>query len=612
MNNYKHIKRRDAIAITLLIIAAGLATAIPIVTFDTGTERYLKGSVIDFEGTVIATNDTNCLITTAQLTVTGPGMVVSFDLPTEYGNYADYNGLGIDVVVSETNPDGCVVYGGENTYTYAINWPSGSAVTGIYEGTLSIDSTYDATAPFDIYERPKVTIKPTVTTKTTVTVPTTSTTSTTTTIPIACDLLCIENEYIDGTCRSESKDCTDKKEVFFGLDNCIILGKPACCCKPKPTPCNQYCQEKGYLDGVCREESGRCLPKKEVYDGGGDCTGMIGSESCCCVEVVEDCDVHCKVKGHKKGVCRKDAVKCTEYDEVDKGDQYCPRKNNKNNCCCTPKPMEPPIQPPPKDDPTRKQTTTTITTDTLQIIGQSTTTIIFTSTTLQEIPDALFPTLDVEAPMFIRKGTIAEVKVTHEGIPVKSRVTVIESDGTKRELETDEEGLLRIMILTTGRTQFIANKPKYFKGEDNSIVIDLSELLFHPYSLTGLLLVAASILGFIWIKTKSIKVVFSQNFLEIGGLEKLMEEDEYKKVYVSKKAYEMIGTEYFGRINYVEITEKDSEKVMEHMRTFGLDDKNAEAIVIAEKIGAKKIIVLEKDVDWIKKIVPGIEVLYPW
>ncbi|MFC2162479.1 SpaA isopeptide-forming pilin-related protein [Candidatus Altiarchaeota archaeon] len=218
-------------------------------------------------------------------------------------------------------------------------------------------------------------------------------------------------------------------------------------------------------------------------------------------------------------------------------------------------------------------------------------------------PLSLSKKLDLELPRIIMKGEASTIYVTDEGRPIKAKVTIIESDGTKKTVTTDEDGMARVIILTTGRTHFIATKENYHPASGDSIVIDISELIFHPYSLTGLILLIAGGAGIMWIRTRELKTVISLGFVQGADLNELFEKQ--KHVYVSPSLNEQIGSEYLGKVRVADMTDDDYERVKRLVEEYNLDRGNAEAVVIAQNIKAKRILVHEKDVEAIRRILGG-------
>jgi hypothetical protein len=219
--------------------------------------------------------------------------------------------------------------------------------------------------------------------------------------------------------------------------------------------------------------------------------------------------------------------------------------------------------------------------------------------------------LDIDTPRLIMKGEETRVYVNHQGKPIQAQLTIIEADGSKRTMGTDENGMAEIILFTTGRTHFIATKVDYHPASGDSLVIDISELLFHPYSIMGLILLVGGGLGLVWLRTRRFKTVVSYSFITSGDMVRLLE--GYKELYVTPSVFKKIGEEYPGKIKLVEFTDKDYNKAKAIMKDFNLDAENAEAVVLANKIRAKKIIVPEKDVELVGKAVgPQITVEYPW
>ncbi|MFC1645111.1 hypothetical protein ACFL08_03720 [Patescibacteria group bacterium] len=103
--------------------------------------------------------------------------------------------------------------------------------------------------------------------------------------------------------------------------------------------CAPYCQDNGYADGICRENTVQCAGNSEIYESGGDddCVGGASMDTCCCVPS-STCSAYCQNNGYSDGTCRQGAAACTVNEETYEsgGDTYCIGGPSADTCCCAP------------------------------------------------------------------------------------------------------------------------------------------------------------------------------------------------------------------------------------------------------------------------------------
>ncbi|MFC1622916.1 prepilin-type N-terminal cleavage/methylation domain-containing protein [Patescibacteria group bacterium] len=106
--------------------------------------------------------------------------------------------------------------------------------------------------------------------------------------------------------------------------------------------CSVYCQDEGYDEGACRENTGQCSVNGEVYESGGDddCTGGPSMDTCCCVPEInfDTCAEYCQYHGYSGGTCRQVVGSCDLNGEnyESGGDIYCTGGPSSDTCCCAP------------------------------------------------------------------------------------------------------------------------------------------------------------------------------------------------------------------------------------------------------------------------------------
>ncbi|MFH1403979.1 MAG: hypothetical protein ABIH11_06910 [Candidatus Altiarchaeota archaeon] len=506
-----------------------------------------------------------CLSMHAASAIEGDGCSYSLDcsLPKEKGGYnnIDCGGQTIDVSVTESNEACESIYPAKkNKFTYTIKYCIPPCATpGEYVAEFSYNPR--ATLKFEVLP-----LDPT----TELTLPPTTIRSKIQIPPFmlpteTCDKVCVNKGFESGLCDSNPLKCSQRKQTYEPDALCPkTQDKNYCCCKVKQTSCNEYCVQAGHLNGVCGESKGFCSENDLIYLGD----------------------------------------KCGETPE-------------KPSCCCTPRQetTQTTLQAKLSTLPVKIESTTTIKT----LTTTTRTTVKKPDTTVKKTPEK--KQLTINAPSYAVKGSDVEVKVAYDGSPIKAKVTMTRPDGTKEAMDTDQSGVAVFAVMTTGRVHFTAEKNDYIPDSTAINVVDLSEILFHPYSLLGLLLSSVASVIAVWLYYRRTKIVVSQKVLATSDVDQLVDinqrlvydllEGNKLTICVTRNAYDRMGLKYMDseiqaylkRVKPLTLKYKDNERVESLVEQYELDKENAEAIVLAEKIRAKELVVLEKDVERVTEII---------
>jgi len=229
-----------------LVILSCTCSATMTVSIDTDKDSYYLGENVNFTGSIVLVNEAGCcdLFTedNVSLAITDGNSQVC-TLEVDYGYYVEGGNCSLDMNVTETHPDDCASYGGNNTITYEwIYWEIPSDWNpGNY--TATITATACGTSEWN---------------STGFTVATTTTTSTTTTTTIR-----YRSRGGGGGGGGAAYVARIKPSCFDGIKNChdggceedIDCGGP---CRACPS-CSDGIQNQGETGVDC---GGPCPPCK--------------------------------------------------------------------------------------------------------------------------------------------------------------------------------------------------------------------------------------------------------------------------------------------------------------------------------------------------------------
>ncbi len=169
------------LALTILFLSTAASASLT-ASLNTNKQTYSPNDQVLFGATAKLTE---CeVLESAKLEVAGK----TCTLPRQFGDYSSYGNCGLDVTVTESNPDNCFISGGTNTIQYEIRWiPDQPLACMCYQAVFSIttaEKSASASASFTVM-CPITTTTTTTTSTSTVPVTTTTPLTTTSTNPVS-------------------------------------------------------------------------------------------------------------------------------------------------------------------------------------------------------------------------------------------------------------------------------------------------------------------------------------------------------------------------------------------------------------------------------------------
>ena len=153
INKQKRTNKLCAIAIVLafvLALATPLASACLEAEIETDKDNYSPEEPITF---FAAIGLTECEQLNSVQLILKDGSSKTCSLPKQFGEYPDFGNCGLDVSVTETNPNNCYTYGGSNELEYEIHWKLPSDFScGIYMAELAIATVQESLKVGDTFK----------------------------------------------------------------------------------------------------------------------------------------------------------------------------------------------------------------------------------------------------------------------------------------------------------------------------------------------------------------------------------------------------------------------------------------------------------------------------
>jgi hypothetical protein len=201
--------------------------------------------------------------------------------------------------------------------------------------------------------------------------------------------------------------------------------------------------------------------------------------------------------------------------------------------------------------------------------------------------ETVIPELDVDGPSNVLTGQNVSYCALSGGKSVRALISIVYADGTIKQVYSDENGCIRLLVDTTGAVNVTASQLGYRPGTANVNMWGFAVAVAVVASSILLLLLLAALGYYVFYAPKRLIV-------SAGSLKTLVEQEligDYKELYATERVYGGMPELPADKVKSVPLSQSELDAADRLAEEYGISVGDAETVVLGKKLNAKKIMI---------------------